>query len=213
MPMAEAMIFRSDGNLRTTAGWVAHEPDNLQHAQNYTNTKSGQTKSGDRNRVLRAIEITAARYAHKEILQRLSLSSPNWHYLFRALIEAESLYRSDAVSAKGAVGLGQLMPATARALDVDPKDPEQNLDGSARYLLTQLRRFRDIDLALAAYNAGPTRIRTYGQVPPFPETRRYIARIHRIRARLALSGLELLRPLSPQQRPSIPRVTTVEQRH
>jgi soluble lytic murein transglycosylase-like protein len=89
------------------------------------------------------------------------------------------------MSPKGAFGLGQLMPETARALGVDRRDIAQNLDGAARYLLAQLDRFRDIDLALAAYNAGPHRVTEYGGVPPFAETRTYIARIHHLRARLS----------------------------
>ena len=88
------------------------------------------------------------------------------------------------MSPKGAYGLGQLMPDTARSLGVDPRDPSQNLDGAARYLLAQIATFKDIDLALAAYNAGPHRVVEYSGIPPFAETRDYIARIHRIRSRL-----------------------------
>jgi soluble lytic murein transglycosylase-like protein len=77
------------------------------------------------------------------------------------------------------------MPDTARGLGVDPRDPSQNLDGAARYLLAQLATFKDIDLALAAYNAGPHRVVEYSDIPPFTETRDYIARIQRIRSRLA----------------------------
>lgn len=101
------------------------------------------------------------------------------------MIEAESSYNSSAVSPKGAYGLSQLMPDTARALGVDPRNPSQNLDGAARYLLAQLATFKDIDLALAAYNAGPHRVIEYSGIPPFTETRNYIARIHRIRSRLS----------------------------
>ncbi|MHA6268355.1 lytic transglycosylase domain-containing protein [Aliiroseovarius sp. CAU 1755] len=115
----------------------------------------------------------------------MGLSPSDWHILFRALIEAESGYNPTAVSPMGAYGLGQLMPPTARTLGVDRTDPRQNLEGAARYLLAQLSAFRDIDLALAAYNAGPHRVRKYGGVPPFAETRDYIARIHRIRNRLS----------------------------
>ena len=82
------------------------------------------------------------------------------------------------------------MPATARSLGVDRTDPNQNLEGAARYLLAQLGAFQDIDLALAAYNAGPHRVREYGGVPPFKETRNYIARIQRIRARLSGQPVE-----------------------
>ena len=68
---------------------------------------------------------------------------------------------------KGGLRVGQLMPATARDLGVDRADIAQNLDGSAQYLLAQLAAFEDIDLALAAYNAGPHRVEEYGGVPPF----------------------------------------------
>jgi len=101
------------------------------------------------------------------------------------MIEAESSYNPTAVSPKGAFGLGQLMPDTARGLGVDPRNMSQNLDGAARYLLAQLAEFQSVDLALAAYNAGPHRVVEYSGVPPFSETKAYIARIHRIRTRLS----------------------------
>jgi len=84
-----------------------------------------------------------------------------------------------AVSPKGAIGLAQLMPATARMLGVDPWDPVQNLEGGARYLAAQYRRFGSWRLALAAYNAGPAAVARHGGVPPYRETRAYIAQIYR----------------------------------
>jgi soluble lytic murein transglycosylase-like protein len=94
------------------------------------------------------------------------------------IIEAESGGDPRAVSPKGAMGLMQLMPETARALGVsDPFDPVQNIEGGVRYLSHLLQRFGDLRLALAAYNAGPGRVLQYGGVPPFPETQRYIGRI------------------------------------
>jgi soluble lytic murein transglycosylase-like protein len=97
--------------------------------------------------------------------------------LFRALITQESAWNPRAVSVKGAIGLGQLMPATAQALGVDPYQPRQNLVGSARYLKAQLQRFGDVKLALCAYNAGPTRVAQLGRCPNFPETQAYVQRI------------------------------------
>jgi soluble lytic murein transglycosylase-like protein len=98
--------------------------------------------------------------------------------LFTELVRAESSFNPRALSPKGAQGLGQLMPATARTLGViDPWDPVQNLDGAARYLCAQLERFGDARLALAAYNAGPHRVDQYGGVPPYRETRAYVAKI------------------------------------
>ena len=128
---------------------------------------------------------TADRHHENRALRQVGLDADDWQVLFRALVEAESSYNPTAVSPKGAYGLGQLMPDTARGLGVDPRDPSQNLDGAARYLLAQLATFKDIDLALAAYNAGPHRVVEYSGIPPFTETRDYIARIHGIRSRLA----------------------------
>ncbi|WP_306419454.1 lytic transglycosylase domain-containing protein [Amaricoccus solimangrovi] len=98
--------------------------------------------------------------------------------LFVALIDQESRFNPDAVSPKGARGLGQLMPETATALGVaDAFEPLANLRGAARYLTAQLEAFGRVDLALAAYNAGPHRVTRYAGVPPFRETREYVARI------------------------------------
>ena len=94
--------------------------------------------------------------------------------LLTALIWVESRYCADAVSPAGAIGLGQLMPATARTLKVDPRDPVQNLYGAAKYLRAQWDTFQDWSLALAAYNAGPDNVRRYGGIPPFPETQNYV---------------------------------------
>lgn len=97
--------------------------------------------------------------------------------LFEGLIQQESAWRPGAVSSSGAIGLGQLMPGTARELGVDPRDPAQNLDGSARYLKQQLDRFGTPELALAAYNAGPGAVSRHGGVPPYQETRNYVQKV------------------------------------
>ena len=93
--------------------------------------------------VLSGIQTTALRYAGHPGLRRAGLSVTDWLALYRANIEVESAYRQDAISSAGAIGLGQLMPATARDLGVDPRDPLQNLDGSARYLAMMLETFGD----------------------------------------------------------------------
>ena len=94
--------------------------------------------------------------------------------LFLRLVQQESGWRADAVSHKGAIGLAQLMPKTARLLGVNPNDPRQNLEGGARYLAVQYRKFGSWRLALAAYNAGPGAVEKHGGVPPYKETRNYV---------------------------------------
>lgn len=97
--------------------------------------------------------------------------------MFVRLIQQESSFRPNVVSPKGAIGLGQLMPATAQELGVDPRDPLQNLEGAAKYFSQQLKRFGSPELALAAYNAGPTRVARLGRVPNIAETQNYVKTI------------------------------------
>ncbi len=97
--------------------------------------------------------------------------------LLHALIEVESSYRADAESPLGAMGLMQLMPATAAQYEVqDPFDPEANIDAGAQHLRQLLDKF-GMRGALAAYNAGEGSVRKFHGVPPYPETRRYVDRI------------------------------------
>ncbi|MEF8755279.1 MAG: lytic transglycosylase domain-containing protein [Accumulibacter sp.] len=101
--------------------------------------------------------------------------------LVHAVIRAESAYRADAISPKGAVGLMQLMPATARRFGVvDREHPESNVSAGTAYLRLLLDRFNSVPLALAAYNAGEGAVMRHGnQIPPYAETRGYVARILR----------------------------------
>lgn len=138
-----------------------------------------------RPEVDRAIEEVALRYARDPALRRAGLSMTEWLGFFRANIEIESGYDPRAVSHMGAIGLGQLMPATAAKLGVDPRDMQENLDGSARYMLMLLDRFGSKELALAGYNAGPAAVAKHGGIPPYPETkghvRKVMAAFHRLR--------------------------------
>lgn len=100
--------------------------------------------------------------------------------LLSAVAKTESNYDTRAVSGAGARGLMQLMPGTARDLGVDAFNPAQAVDGAARLLSRYLRDYDGrVDLALAAYNAGPGNVRKYGGVPPFEETRTYVQRVQR----------------------------------
>jgi soluble lytic murein transglycosylase-like protein len=99
----------------------------------------------------------------------------------RSIARAESGYRLDAVSPKGAIGLMQLMPATAAALNADPLDPAQNADAGARYLRALLEKYENdphqVSKAVAAYNAGPAAVDKYDGVPPYAETTQYVKRV------------------------------------
>lgn len=97
--------------------------------------------------------------------------------LFDSLIVQESRYQPLAISPKGAIGLAQLMPGTARQLGANPYDLYQNLRGGARYLRQQVDAFGRWDLALAAYNAGPGRVRRRWTVPAIAETQNYVSSI------------------------------------
>ncbi|MGB3797525.1 MAG: lytic transglycosylase domain-containing protein [Alteraurantiacibacter sp.] len=131
--------------------------------------------------------------------------------LFIELVRAESAFNPRALSPKGAQGLGQLMPATARTLGVsDPWNPVQNLDGAARYLCAQLERFGDARLALAAYNAGPHRVVQYGGVPPFRETRAYVAKIS---AAVGLAPTAERAPQAPRASTAMPATQSTSDRN
>ena len=98
--------------------------------------------------------------------------------LIEAIIESESAFDSRATSSAGARGLMQLMPKTAAALGVtDSYDAAQNIAGGTRYLRSLLDRFGNVELAVAAYNAGPEAVRRFGGIPPYEETRSYVRNV------------------------------------
>jgi soluble lytic murein transglycosylase-like protein len=138
-----------------------------------------RTASGDRYDAM----LLARAGQYDSIIERAATSASVEPNLLRAVIVVESGFNSRAVSKRGAVGLMQLMPATATRFGVsNPYDPLQNVHGGARYLKFLIDRFgQDVRLALAAYNAGEDAVdRNGGQIPPFSETMAYVPRVMKI---------------------------------
>ncbi|MWC42145.1 transglycosylase SLT domain-containing protein [Sphingomonas carotinifaciens] len=161
------MQIADDGSIQTRAGagvvsWDADDASNLSWPDPATAMP----------------EMPAIPAAYAATVHRVSAAQGISPALLEALIWQESRWRAAAVSRVGAQGLTQLMPGTARTLGVDPRDPIAAIEGGARYLRQQLDRFDgDVERALAAYNAGPSRVLRAGGIPPIAETRAYVAAI------------------------------------
>ena len=142
-----------------------------------------KTSSSEKPQTVSGTSPAGARLTTPEALDRIVLQSAPKHRvdpkLIRAVIATESNWNSRAVSPKGAQGLMQLIPSTARKLGVaNAFDPAQNVDGGVRYLRMMLERYNgDLHKALAAYNASPGAVDRFGGVPNFRETREYIRRV------------------------------------
>lgn len=142
---------------------------------------NGKLKSKKRGRInLGATSQNKKRFS--PLIDKISRETLLRPELLHAVIQAESSYDPDAVSSKGAVGLMQLMPATAKRYGVtDRRNPEQNLRGGANYLKDLLKQFDfNLRLAVAAYNAGENAvIRSGNKIPDYPETQNYVAKVMR----------------------------------
>jgi len=125
------------------------------------------------------------------ILDRAGAAADLSPLLLQAVAYVESRFDTDAVSPRGALGMMQLMPGTAKDLGVDPSDPEDNARGGADYLRLMLVRFDgNVELALAAYNAGPSAVLRHGGVPPYRETRAYVDAVMDYLARTSMAETE-----------------------
>ena len=136
------------------------------HTLSSASPETGATELANRQKIEVMIREVSARYNVDPAL-------------IRAVIETESNWNSSAISRKGALGLMQLVPGTARQLGVNNAfDPRENLDGGVRYLHTLLERYNgDLDRALAAYNAGPGAVDRARGIPQFRETREYVRKV------------------------------------
>jgi len=124
-------------------------------------------------------QVSASLVPYGEIIDQVSARHGVPSGLVRAVIKVESAYREGARSRKGAMGLMQLMPDTARQYAVaNPYEARANIEGGTRYLKTLLERF-ELPLALAAYNAGEAAVRRFGGIPPYPETQAYVKNVLR----------------------------------
>lgn len=130
-----------------------------------------------------AAQVTAAPVKYGEIIDKVSAEQNVPPQLVRALIQVESAYHERARSSKGAMGLMQLMPATARQYGVaDPYDPVANIEAGIKHLKSLLQRL-PVALALAAYNAGEAAVQRFNGIPPYRETQDYVTRILRLAGR------------------------------
>ncbi|MFT4255339.1 MAG: lytic transglycosylase domain-containing protein [Caulobacter sp.] len=143
-----------------------------------------------------AVAVVVVEAGHEAVRRELSAAAAAYALdpkLVEAVAWRESRFRPAARSRKGAMGVMQLMPGTARDLGVDPSDMAQNIKGGAMYLRQMLNRFGgDVKLALAAYNAGPAAVLKHGGVPPYAETQAYVASIL---GRMAVAGPALALPV------------------
>jgi len=142
-----------------------------------TNSKYRPVVPGKKSSIIFGSSVNDHQYDH--IIRMLCREHQMDFSLVKAVIKAESAFNPRAVSRKGAQGLMQLMPGTARDLCVDdPFDPYDNLQGGVRYLRQMLDIFNgNVTLAVAAYNAGPGAVQNSNTVPPYPETRMYVRRV------------------------------------
>jgi hypothetical protein len=158
------LTLRGGGEVTCDRSVIARiEPDEVPYPE-------PPTAAGTPSRLLTSV-------LYDEIIEKAAAAEGVSPQLVRAVIQVESGYQARARSRKGAMGLMQLMPETARLYDVaDPYEPRSNIQAGVKHLKWLLARF-ELPLALAAYNAGEAAVRRFGGLPPYPETRDYVSRV------------------------------------
>jgi len=179
-------VYRDQGGVLNFTNIPSHDRDQtLVEIKRYRSSSAPKAMaanySPDRQGSLRAMVPSAHVTA---IVNRAATDYQVDQALVRAMIHAESAFNPQAVSAKGAQGLMQLMPATAQRFGVNNVfDPGENITGGVRYMSELLKTFKsDLRLALAAYNAGENAVLRYGGIPPYPETRNYVSKVMQLHA-------------------------------
>ena len=183
--VALACLLAAAGQMYMSIG-----PDGVPVVTDYPRERAVDYAPGDFERIAlgqtgrphRGLDVVPqVRVAPREIESLLVAASARHGVplaLLRAVVAVESNFKSDAISRAGAMGLMQLMPGTAKDMGVkNALQPEDNVNGGARYLAFLLKHFKDTTLALAAYNAGPGRVQRAGGVPDIAETKAYIVNV------------------------------------
>lgn len=181
---APIYVFKeSDGTIRFTN----KTPPQDVNAQVFTARSAGFSWYRSRN-----VSFANAKLFLKKYESQISEAASTHKVdpaLIKAVIHAESAFNPHAISPKGAIGLMQLMPSTARDLGVRPHDPEENIKGGAKHLARLLKTYSgNLVKAIAAYNAGEEAVNRYGGIPPYNETQTYVKRVMALKDRYMVHG-------------------------
>ncbi|TGM03589.1 lytic transglycosylase domain-containing protein [Leptospira barantonii] len=165
----DSILKSAQNKIDLNSSLPSSEPSDVSGLSGISNEPWRRDSRGD----LKGVEPTLA-----EIIRKESEKNHVDPSLVQSVIKAESGFKANAVSPKGAIGLMQLMPSTANLLGVDdPSDPAENVAGGTKFLSDLLSKYKNLDHALAAYNAGPGAVDRYGGVPPYKETQKYVEKV------------------------------------
>jgi Transglycosylase SLT domain len=166
---ALVLVLRGGGEMTCDASMVSRiAPDEVPHPEDFPAAPAA-----------RAAVLASVPYS--DIIERVAAEQQVDPNIVRAVIKVESAFQERARSRKGAMGLMQLMPETARQYGVvNPYDPASNIEAGIKHLKSLLQRFSSLPLALAAYNAGEAAVQRFRGIPPYAETRAYVASILRL---------------------------------